>query len=255
MTPRCAEVGLVFFETPTNPTLEVLDIRRLCSISHARGALVAVDSTFASPINQQPLTLGADFVVHSATKYLGGHDDIVAGVLGGPLRLLEPVGIWRKNLGQMLAPAAAHLPSRSLASLPVRVQRQNATALAVAQAMTRHPRVSRVFYPGLSDFPGHRLAASQMRGFGGVVTIEIQGGPDAAGRVVDRLQLFIIAPSLGGVESMATQPVTTTHHGLSQDDRRRRGITDGMIRLSIGLEDADDLISDLEQALKVPKAV
>lgn len=243
--------GLVFFETPTNPTLEILDIRRLCEICHAHGALVAVDSTFASPINQRPLALGADLVVHSATKYLGGHSDITAGVLTGAKCLVEPVGVWRKNLGQMLAPAPAHLLSRSLATLVVRVQRQNATALAIAQAMRRHPRVSRVFYPGLPDSPGHDLATSQMQGFGAIVTIEIEGNRDAAAHVVDRLKLFIIAPSLGGVESLVTQPVTTTHHGLREEDRRRRGITDAMIRLSVGLEDAVDLIADLEQALEV----
>lgn len=241
--------GLVFFETPSNPALEIIDIRQVVGIARAHGALVAVDSTFASPVNQQPLALGADLVMHSATKYLGGHSDITAGVLSGPGPLLDPIRGWRKNLGQMLAPQAAHLLARSLSTLTVRVQRQNATAAAIAEALARHPRIRRVFYPGLPDFPGHGIAASQMSGFGGMVTIDIDGSGDDAMRVVDRLRLFAIAPSLGGVESLATQPITTTHHDLSAEDRRRRGITDTMVRLSVGLEDPRDLLRDLEQAL------
>ena len=243
------DVGLVFFETPTNPALEILDIRRIAEAAHAHGVLVAVDSTFATPVNQQPLALGADLVVHSATKYLGGHSDITAGAIMGPGSLLAPIFGWRKNLGQMPSPETASLLARSLRSLVVRVQRQNDSALAIAQAMQDHPRVNRVLHPGLADFPGHPIAAKQMSGFGGMLTIEVKGTGMDASRVVDRLKLFAIAPSLGGVESLVTQPVTTTHHGLTPEERSRRGITDGMIRLSIGLEDADDLIRDLEEAL------
>ncbi|HSD60986.1 MAG TPA: aminotransferase class I/II-fold pyridoxal phosphate-dependent enzyme [Burkholderiales bacterium] len=242
-------MGLVFLETPTNPTLEVFDIDAIAGIAHARGALVAVDNTFASPVNQQPLSLGADLVVHSATKYLGGHSDITAGALMGPKALLDPVWAWRKNLGQTIAPETASLLARSLRTLVVRVERQNATALRIAQAMESHAGVARVLYPGLPDFPGHAVAAKQMRGFGGMLTIEVKGDGAAATRVVDRLKLFAIAPSLGGTESLATQPVTTTHHGLTPAERARRGISDAMIRLSVGLEDAEDLIADLGQAL------
>lgn len=240
---------LVFFETPTNPTLEVLDIRRICNQAHERGALVAVDNTFASPVNQSPLELGADFVVHSATKYLGGHSDLTAGVLMGSRHLLASVWNWRKNLGSALAPETAAQLMRSIRTLTVRVERQNATALTVAAAMARHPKIARVFYPGLPDFPGHDTAKAQMKGYGGMLTLDLRGGYDDAVRTVDKLKLFAIAPSLGGVESLATMPVTTTHHGLSAEERSRRGITDTMIRLSIGLEDAADLIADLEQAL------
>ena len=244
-----AGAGLVFFETPTNPALEVLDICRICDISHEYGALVAVDNTFASPVNQNPLELGADLVVHSATKYLGGHSDLTAGTVMGSKYLLAPLWNWRKNLGSAIAPETAAQLMRSIRTLTVRVARQNATAQAVAEAMAGHPQVARVLYPGLPDFPGHAVAQAQMKGYGGMLTIEVKGGYDDAVRVVDKLQLFAIAPSLGGVESLVTMPVTTTHHGLAAEERARRGISDTMIRLSVGLEDAADLIADLEQAL------
>ncbi|MCF7991954.1 MAG: aminotransferase class I/II-fold pyridoxal phosphate-dependent enzyme [Thiohalocapsa sp.] len=244
---------LVFLETPTNPALEIFDIAAFAERTHAQGALLVVDNTFASPVNQQPLALGADLVMHSATKYLGGHSDITAGALMGPAALVAAVAPWRKNLGSAPAPETAALLARSLRTLTVRVEAQNASALALARAMQAHPRVARVLHPGLSSFPGHELAARQMSGFGGMLTIEIDAGAAdpaaAAAAVVDRLRLFTLAPSLGGVESLVTQPCTTTHHGLSPQERKRRGIGDGMIRLSVGLEDSAELIADLEQAL------
>jgi len=240
---------LVFFETPTNPTLELFDIRAIAERAHAHGARVAVDNTFASPVNQRPLELGADFVVHSATKYLGGHSDLTAGMLAGSKELLLPVWNWRKNLGSTIAAETAALLSRSLRTLVVRVRQQNATAQAVAEAMARHPNIARVFYPGLPNFPGHALAKAQMHGFGGMVSLEVAGTGADATRVADRLRLFALAPSLGGAESLVTQPCTTTHHGLTPEERARRGIADSMLRLSIGLEDPADLIADLEQAL------
>ncbi len=242
-------VGLVFFETPTNPTLEIFDVHALASLAHAHGALVAIDNTFASPVNQQPLALGADLVVHSCTKYLGGHSDLTAGAMMGAKELLAPAWNWRKNLGTTIAPEIAALLARSIRTLPVRVRRQNATAQAIAEAMARHSRIAQVLYPGLPDFPGHALAKKQMSGFGGMLTIEVKGGGEAATRVADRLELFALAPSLGGVESLVTQPCTTTHHGLPPEERTRRGISDAMLRLSVGLEDTEDLIADLNQAL------
>lgn len=244
-----AGARLVFLETPSNPTLELFDIAAIAEQAHARGALLMVDNTFASPVNQQPLALGADLVVHSATKYLGGHSDITAGALMGSKVLIDAVWPWRKNLGTTPAPETAALLARSLRTLVVRVQAQNASALAIARAMAAHPRVARVLYPGLEDFPGYALARRQMSGFGGMLTLEIAGDGAAASAVVDRLKLFAIAPSLGGVESLATQPVTTTHHGLEPAERARRGIGDTMIRLSVGLEDPQDLVDDLTQAL------
>jgi len=242
-------VDLVFFETPTNPTLEVFDIAGISARAHAAGALVAVDNTFATPINQQPLALGADLVVHSATKYLGGHSDITAGAIMGSRNLLEPIWSWRKNLGQVPAPETAALLMRSLRTLAVRVRQHNASARAVAETLCEHPRVTRVLYPGLPEFAGFSLARQQMHGFGGMVTFEVDGDGDETADVVDRLRLFTIAPSLGGVESLVTQPVTTTHYTMAPEERERRGITESMIRLSVGLEDADDLVDDLLQAL------
>lgn len=241
---------LVFLETPTNPTLEIFDIAAIAAMCHRHGARLAVDNTFASPVNQNPLALGADFVVHSCTKYLGGHSDLTAGVLMGTTELLAPVWNWRKNLGTTIAPEIATLLARSIRTLPVRVHQQNATAQAIAEAMAQHPKVARVLYPGLPDFPGHALAKKQMSGFGGMLTIEVKGCGDDATRVADRLKLFALAPSLGGVESLVTQPCTTTHHGLPLEERTRRGISDAMLRLSIGLEDTEDLIADLNQALE-----
>ena len=167
----------------------------------------------------------------------------------GPAQLLGPIWDWRKNLGSMIAPTTAALLARSLRTLVVRVERQNASALRIARAMDAHPKVARVFYPGLADSPGHALARQQMQGFGGMVSIEVSGGGAAATRVADNLKLFALAPSLGGAESLVTQPCTTTHHGLTPQERSRRGITDATLRLSVGLEDAEDLIADLEQAL------
>ncbi len=240
---------MVFLETPTNPVLELFDIGEIAALAHAHGARLAVDNTFASPVNQRPLELGADFVVHSATKYLGGHSDLTAGVLMGSRELLLPVWDWRKNLGSMPAPGTADLLMRSLRTLVVRVRQQNASAQAIAEAMASHPQVARVLYPGLPGFAGHELAKRQMHGFGGMLTIEVTGDGAVASRVADRLRVFALAPSLGGVESLVTQPCTTTHHGLSPEERARRGISDAMLRLSVGLEDPADLIADLRQAL------
>lgn len=242
-------VGLVFFETPTNPRLELLDITKIAEMAHAHGALVAVDNTFATPVNQQPLKLGADIAMQSATKYLGGHSDLTAGVLAATDSLLAPVRPWRKNLGQMLAPETAHKLSRSLATLTLRVEKHNANAMAVARFLQAHPSIARVYYPGLLDAPDYALAVRQMRGFGGMVTFEVDSAMSKAAHVVERLQIISLAPSLGGVESLATQPVTTSHHDMSEEERARRGISENMVRLSVGLEDADDLIADLEQAL------
>ncbi|HLV76811.1 MAG TPA: aminotransferase class I/II-fold pyridoxal phosphate-dependent enzyme [Marinobacter sp.] len=240
---------LVYFETPANPNMAILDIASLSRTAHHHDALVAVDNTFASPINQQPLTQGADLVLHSASKYLGGHSDITAGALMTSARLARPVATWRKNLGQLIAPETAALLARSLRTLPVRIRQHNENALAVARAMEQHPAVDKVHYPGLPSFAGHELARRQMNGFGGMLSIDVKGGHDAAVKVADTLQIFLLATSLGGVESLVSQPSATSHYGLSPEERHKRGISDGMLRLSVGLEDASDLIADLNQAL------
>lgn len=241
--------GLVIFETPTNPTVQILDIADLARRCHAHGALVAVDNTFASPVNQRPLEHGADLVVHSATKYLGGHSDLTAGAVMGAAEHLEPVQAWRKTLGSILAPATAALLSRSLRTLVLRIQQHNASAHAIAETMAAHPAVARVHYPGLPGTSDHEVARKQMDGFGGMLGLDIQGGGDAATRVADHLELFALAPSLGGTESLITQPATTSHHALSLQQREQRGINDNLLRLSVGLETTDDLIADLERAL------
>lgn len=242
------KVGLLFFESPTNPTLTVIDIAAISALAHQYDVLVAVDNTFASTINQKPLKLGADFTVQSATKFLGGHSDLTAGVISGKKEDLQAVELWRKNLGQMIAPEIAHKLVRSLSTLPLRIQRHNNNASAVAHFLDKHPAVKRVYYPSLKNHPGHQIATRQMSGFGGLISFEINGNSETATKLVDSLRLFALAPSLGGVESLVTQPVTASHYGLSEQDLLKQGITGEMIRLSIGLEDVTDLIGDLEQA-------
>ena len=240
---------IVFFETPTNPNMEVLDIAAISTVAKKHGALTVVDNTFATPVNQKPFKLGADLVIHSTTKYLGGHSDLTGGTVIGPAELLAPIWTWRKNLGQMMAPEVAYLLARSLRTLVVRVNTHNANAQILAERLVEHPRISKVNYPGLPNFAGHNIAKQQMNGFGGMISFVIDGDAQETAGVVDRLKLFSIAPSLGGVESLVTQPITTTHINLTPEERTKRGIVDGMVRISVGLEDVEDLWADLEQAL------
>lgn len=243
-------VGILFFETPSNPALEIFDIRKMANIAHKYGALLAVDNTFASPVNQQPLSLGADVVIHSATKYLGGHSDITAGTLMARKEVVQAVWPWRKNLGQAPSPEVCSLLSRSLKTLSVRVRQQNETAMTLAKRLNELPIVAEVKYPGLSTFEQHQLAKEQMHGFGGMITIVLKGEFKDAAKFVDNLKIFTIAPSLGGSESLVTMPVTTTHYGLDAESKRERGISDTMIRLSVGLENQEDLWADLDGASK-----
>lgn len=246
-----SEGQLLYCETPANPTLRLLDLKKLAQVAHQQKALLVVDSSFATPINQQPLSLGADIVIHSASKYLSGHSDITAGAVMSRKELLKPIALWRKNLGQIINPETASLLSRSLRTLTLRVKQHNANALALAQALSQHPKINRVLYPGLATNPDFALAKAQMKGFGGMVTIEVKGGRKAAETVADNLKVILLATSLGGVESLVSQPVATSHHAISAEERAKQGITDGMLRLSIGLEEVEDLIADLEQALSL----
>ncbi|MEO6118450.1 MAG: PLP-dependent aspartate aminotransferase family protein [Methylotenera sp.] len=241
--------GLVYFETPSNPLLQIIDIAAVCKLAHQYDAIVAIDSTFATPVNQQALTLGADIVIHSATKYLGGHSDITGGMVAGSLAMLQPLRIWRKNLGQCIAPETAHLLARSLSTLTVRVKQHNASALRVALMLEQHPAIEQVYYPGLENFTGYEIAKRQMSGFGGMLSIKVRGDAATAVKMVDGLSLFAIAPSRGGVESLVSQPVLTSHRDLSVTLRKERGISDNLVRLSIGLEDTEDIEQDLLQAL------
>jgi cystathionine beta-lyase/cystathionine gamma-synthase len=240
---------VLIVESPTNPTLEVVDLAAVCASAHARGLAVIVDSTFATPVLQKPLALGADLVMHSLTKALAGHSDLVGGALVGPRARIDPARAAMKVLGGCLDPHAAFLALRGVKTLHLRVPRQCENALALARHLEGHPAVRRVIYPGLPSHPGHEVARRQMSAFGGVVTLVLAGGLSAAERFYDRLRLVARAASLGGVQSLASLPVHTSHYGLPEEELRVAGIDPGMVRLSLGVEDADDLIADVEQAL------
>jgi len=240
---------LLYLETPTNPTLKVLDIRRLAEAAHAAGAVVVVDNTFATPINQRPLSLGADAVVHSATKFLGGHSDALGGVLCGSRALVEQVFRFREVNGAVLHPMAAYLLLRGMKTLELRVTRQNENALAVSRFLRDHRGVEEVFYPGLEDHPGHAVARQQMTGFGGVLSFSLAAGSEGVGPFLSRLRFAHLAASLGSVGTLAGPPSTTSHVEVTADQRRELGIPEGLVRYSVGIENADDLLWDLEQAL------
>ncbi|HBI44676.1 MAG TPA: cystathionine gamma-synthase [Planctomycetales bacterium] len=240
---------LAWIETPTNPLLQILDIAAITAIAHKAGALLAVDNTFASPYLQQPLKLGADLVVHSTTKYLGGHSDVVGGAVIGAGELLKPIAFYQNAAGGVPGPFDAYLTLRGLKTLAVRMDRHCANARRLAAWLTEQPQVERVFYPGLPSHPGHELAMRQMRDFGGMISMRMMGGGEAARRFLPRTRLFSLAESLGGVESLVCHPATMTHASIPAELRQARGVDDGLIRLSVGIEDADDLQEDLRQAL------
>ncbi len=241
------ETRLVFCELPTNPYLRVVDLARVAEVARGCGALTVVDSTFATPLNLRPLALGADLVIHSATKYLGGHNDLLAGVVAGPRPLLARLEKARGVMGGISNPHDAYLLIRGLKTLALRVGRQNENGLAVARFLAGHPAVRRVHYPGLHGHPDHDVACRQMAGFGGVVSFELEGDLEAAGRFVDRLRLPYIGPTLGGVESIVEQP--SRLFALDPAESRAAGLADSLVRYALGIEDAADLIADLEQAL------
>ena len=244
------ETRLFHVESPTNPILCVVDLRRAAAVAHERGALLTADNTFASPVGQHPLALGADLVAYSATKSIGGHSDLLAGVVMGPAARME--GVWRvrKIFGAIPDPALAWQIERSLKTLVLRVTAANANALDLARRLEAQPRIEQVFYPGLVSHSGHETAASQMSlGFGPVLSVSVRGGAGAAESLINGLQLFRHAPSLGGVDSLACLPAHTSHIQLGIEGRRRAGIPEGLVRLSIGIEDVADLWADLEQAL------
>ena len=244
-----SETKVVWFETPINPTLRCVDIALVAAACKARGVVSIVDNTFASPVNQQPLALGADLVMHSATKYLNGHTDVTAGALVGSKALIDRVLPARKLLGGVLEPASAYALGRGMKTLGVRIERHNSNALAIARWLETHPTVSRVFYPGLESHPDHAIAKRQMKGFGGMVCFESKGGQAGAFSFFDKVKLFKRAASLGGTESLLSLPILTSQYGLSDSQLEEAGVTRGMVRVSVGLEDPGDLIADLAQAL------
>ena len=238
-----------FTESPTNPYLRVIDLPEAVKVAHERDVKVIVDSTFASPINHRPLDDGADVVIHSATKYLGGHNDLIAGIVSGSEEVVGPIRALVGVMGGILDPHAAWLLLRGLKTLGLRMQRHNETGLAVAKFLEGHEKVHRVFYPGLESHPDYKVATRLMNGFAGVVTFEIEGDLDATIRFTDGCEIPYIAPSLGGVESLVEMPVLMSYWDYPKEERLQYGITDNLVRLSCGIEDADDLIADLGQAL------
>ena len=240
---------VLYLESPTNPTLKVVDIERLARAAHDAGAIVVVDNTFATPINQRPLQLGADLVIHSATKFLGGHADALGGVICGHMDLVKKIYHFREINGAALDPMAAYLLLRGMKTLSLRISRQNESAMTVARYLEGHKAVKEVFYPGLPGHAGHAIARKQMRGFGGVLSFTLKGDLDAVKAFLPHLQLAHRAANLGAVETIAGPPATTSHVECTSEERAAMGIPEGLVRYSVGIEDVPDLIADLEQAL------
>ncbi|TAK57161.1 MAG: aminotransferase class I/II-fold pyridoxal phosphate-dependent enzyme [Bacteroidetes bacterium] len=253
ITPK---TKIVYLETPTNPTLSLVDIQTLVRVTRGvqtelrKNIIIMIDNTFASILNQNPFALGVDVIVESSTKYLGGHADLMGGVVIGRKKFVKDVKSLAKHLGGCADPFAAFLLDRSIKTFELRVNRQNENALALAKALSKHPKVNRVIYPGLSSHPQHKLAKKQMSGFGGMVTIEVKGGVKAAVKVCDNLKVAVNAMSLGGVETLVSIPVYSSHVNMSEDELAKHGVTPGMIRISVGVEGVQDLIEDFYQALK-----
>ena len=241
---------ILWFESPINPTLRCVDVAAIAAACRRRGVISIIDNTFASPLNQRPIALGVDVVMHSVTKYLNGHSDITAGALAGPAALMAPIEKARRMLGGVLDPQAAYAIGRGLKTLDVRMARHNANGLAVARWLERDSRIATVYYPGLASHPDHALAKKQMSGFGGMMCVDVGGGQERVERFFDRLQIFKRAASLGGVESLCSLPTLTSQWGHTDAQLAEAGITRSMARLSIGLEDPQDLIDDLDQALE-----
>ncbi len=236
-------------ESPTNPYLRIANLERIAQLGKKYRVLTLIDSTFATPVNQRPLEWGIDFVLHSATKYLSGHNDLLAGVVVGRADRIKALRDARGVLGGIVDPQNAYLLDRGIKTLGVRVQQQNRTALAVAECLESHPRIERVWYPGLASHPDHDTAVSQMTGFGGVVSFEVAGDLKTTSRFIDRLKIPYIAPSLGGVESLIEQPALMSYYEKTTEERLALGIKDNLVRFAIGIEDTDDILQDIEQAL------
>jgi len=242
---------MLYLESPTNPSLRIVDMRKSAALAKQHGVISMIDSTFGTPINQRPAEYGVDLVMHSGTKYLSGHADLTCGVVCGRRDLIDQIDDSRKTLGSVMDPHAAWLLIRGLKTLAVRVARHNENALRVAEFLEQHAKVQRVHYPFLKSHPQHAIARQQMSGGSGMVTFEVEGAGDDARRVSEAMRLFTLATSLGGVESLVSIPVLTSHAMISAEQRQEMGVTEQMVRLSVGIESVDDLIADLEQALQV----
>ncbi|NLI16585.1 MAG: aminotransferase class V-fold PLP-dependent enzyme, partial [candidate division Zixibacteria bacterium] len=245
------QTRIIYIETPSNPSMLVTDIKAVAEKAHAHGCLLVVDNTFASPYLQKPLDLGADVVLHSVTKFLNGHADIVGGVIvTKTMELYKRIRPVMVNFGCNMDPHQAYLVLRGIKTLGIRVERAQQNAMAIARWLEKHPKVAWVRYIGLESHPQHELAKKQMAGFGSMISFELKGGLEAGRRVMNAVRLATLAVSLGGVETLIEHPASMTHAGMSRDDRMAAGITDGLVRYSVGIEDVDDLIADLEQALE-----
>src|SRR5229473_1313338 len=242
---------LIYLESPTNPTLRVVDLRKPVALARQHQILTLIDSTFATPINQRPLEFGIDVVLHAATKYLGGHTDLICGVATGRSDIIDQIKATRTTLGGVMDPHAAFLLLRGIKTLAVRVERQNESALRIAEFLAQHLKVRSVNYPFLQGHPQRALAIEQMKGGGGVLSFEVDGTGEDAKRLSEALRLFALAPSLGGVESLVSIPVLTSHAMISAEHRQKMGVSEQLIRISVGIENTSDLIADLEQALTV----
>lgn len=240
---------MFLIESPSNPRLEITDLRAVAELARARGIVTVADNTFATPINQRPVEAGIDLVWHSATKYLAGHSDASAGVVVGRAELVETIWNTALNVGAVLGPIDAWLVTRGIRTLDLRVGRHNATAVAIAEHLREHPAVNAVHYPGLPSHPSHAVAARQMTGFGGVLSIELRGDREAAARTIERLELFQLSASLGSVESLVVHPASMWGAMLTEQQMSAAGVQPGLVRLACGLEDAADLIEDLDRAL------
>jgi cystathionine gamma-lyase len=251
------ETRMVWVETPTNPMLKIVDIAAICGIAHKRGLRVVVDNTFASPILQRPLQLGADIVMHSATKYLNGHSDMVGGmvVVGDDAELAEQMVFLQNSIGAVQGPFDSFLALRGLKTLHLRMKAHCENAMALAQWLETHPAIEKVIYPGLESHPQHALATKQMQGYGGIISIVLKGGFEAARKFCEDTKLFTLAESLGGVESLVNHPAVMTHASVPADRRMKLGISDGLVRLSVGVEGFRDLLADLESALSQDEAL
>ena len=246
MTP---ETKMVYLESPSNPLMHVTDIAEASKIAHEGDAIAVVDNTFASPYNQNPLDLGADVVVHSGTKYLGGHADLLSGfVVVKDAKLAERIKFIQMSIGAVLSPQDSYMVQRSIKTLALRVQRHNENAMALAEFLNNHPKVAKVYFPGLPGTPDHEIAKKQMRGFGGMMSIELQPGLDVK-KFVENLDVFLLAESLGGVESLIEVPAVMTHASIPREIRIANGIKDELVRISVGIEDIDDLIADMSKGL------
>jgi cystathionine beta-lyase/cystathionine gamma-synthase len=241
------ETRMIYIESPSNPLLNILPLADIARLGQTHGCYVVIDNTFATPVNQTPVDFGIDIILHSATKYLGGHSDIIAGAVAGPAKIVDTLRKTLRILGPTLDPFAAWLMLRGMKTLTVRIRQQNKNTQKLAEYLENHPRVKQVYYPGLPSHPHYKLAKKQMRGFGGVLSFEIEGTGADAEKFIESVEMMAMAPSLGAVETLITQPVTTSHRSFTAEDRKKAGISDSLVRIAVGIEHIDDLIADCEK--------